>query len=129
MLLIIKSFWKKGDMGFGDKGVGRSLHLNYTGHAKYIRRNDPDEWKLLLRTILLLGCAIPPLKLLRIMPQPLWGTEDESDCRESRTWSVIERLQKQFTANRLSQQGPSAMVVALIGTLPLGCPIRWNWGI
>lgn len=30
----------------------------------------------------------------------------------SRNWSAIERLQKQFTANRLSLQGPRATAVS-----------------
>lgn len=82
----------------------------------------------IVRTVLVLGCAHPSPETLVNYSQPLWGTEMRAAAGEAGAWSVIERLQKQFTANRLSQQGPSAMAVALIGTLPLGCPIRWNWG-
>lgn len=94
---------------------------------KYIKRNAPEEWKLLVR-IVNWATHIPPLRVFWIIPQTLQGTEDESSCREAGSGASFERLQKQFTANRLSRQGPSATVMAWIGTLPLRCPIRWNWG-
>lgn len=60
-----------------------------------------------------------PLKVFWILPLTLQGAEDESGCRGSRVWSIIERLQKQITANRLSRQGPSATAVAWSACCPL----------
>lgn len=97
---------------------------------KYIRKNTPEERKLLVRIVNCLGSGLCTSSLESFLnyPPDSAGNRRWKKLQGSSIWSITERLQKQFTANRLSRQGPSAIVMAWIGTLPLRCPITWKWG-